>query len=48
MINAMTTDCILMSLDSKAIDDAIRKLHASKQNFMIKEVGEVGDFLGVT
>ena len=40
-------DCILMSTMDAAINETIRTLRSSKQNFTIEDEGVVSDFLGV-
>ena len=40
-------DCILMGTMNAIINEAVHTLRLSKQNFIIKDEGAVGDFLGV-
>ena len=40
-------NCVLMSPSDRVIDKAFTLLKALKQNFMIKDEGSIGDFLGV-
>ena len=40
-------DCIIFSLDNKAIDQVVTDLHACSQNVLVNNQGDIGDFLHI-